>query len=153
MPRARLTLPVEGESTSVPAQQTLLASRLAFRLRIFDRNQGEKARTKYEAQSSRFCRDGCAQPGGLRCRPGPGLAMKMPSLLARRYNGHYLQEAHEVRDNLEYQLSPRRHHVARLPQRISQDYRQVNLDALNANMQVWLSLHQVSFAAATEIVP
>jgi hypothetical protein len=34
-----------------------------------------------------------------------------------------------------------------------QDYRQVNLSALNADMQVWLNLHQISFAAATEIVP
>jgi len=72
--------------------------------------------------------------------------------LARRYNGHYLQEAHEVRDNLEYSY---RHGGATLLEYLNalQDYRQVNLSALNANAQVWLSLHQISFAAATEIVP
>jgi cobalt-zinc-cadmium efflux system outer membrane protein len=57
-----------------------------------------------------------------------------------------------VRDNLEYSY---RHGGTTLIDYLSalQDYRQVNLDALNADMQVWLSLHQVSFAAATEIVP
>ena len=71
-------------------------------------------------------------------RHGP--LMKILSL-ARRYNGHYLQEAHEVRDNLEYSY---RHGGTTLLDYLSalQDYRQVNLDALNANMQVWLSLHQ-----------
>jgi len=33
------------------------------------------------------------------------------------------------------------------------DYRQIHLAALAASQQVWLSIHQLSFAAATEIVP
>ena len=33
------------------------------------------------------------------------------------------------------------------------DYRQTNLDALNADQQVWISIDQLSYAAATEILP
>jgi cobalt-zinc-cadmium efflux system outer membrane protein len=120
-------------------------------LRIFDRNQGEKARTKYEAQSSRFA-ETAARNQVVSDVDQAWAAYDDALSLARRYNGHYLEEAHEVRDNLEYSY---RHGGTTLLDYLSalQDYRQVNLDALNANMQVWLSLHQVSFAAATEIVP
>jgi cobalt-zinc-cadmium efflux system outer membrane protein len=120
-------------------------------LRIFDRNQGEKARTKYEAQSSRFA-ETAARNQVVSDVDQAWAAYEDALSLARRYNGHYLEEAHEVRDNLEYSY---RHGGTTLLDYLSalQDYRQVNLDALNANMQVWLSLHQVSFAAATEIVP
>ena len=120
-------------------------------LRIFDRNQGEKARTKYEAQSSRFA-ETAARNQVVSDVDQAWAAYEDSLSLARRYNGHYLQEAHEVRDNLEYSY---RHGGTTLLDYLSalQDYRQVNLDALNANMQVWLSLHQVSFAAATEIIP
>jgi outer membrane protein, heavy metal efflux system len=120
-------------------------------LRIFDRNQGEKARTKYEAQASRFA-ETAARIQVVSDVDQAWAGYEDALSLARRYNGHYLQEAHEVRDNLEYSY---RHGGTTLLDYLSalQDYRQVNLDALNANMQVWLSLHQVSFAAATEIVP
>jgi outer membrane protein, heavy metal efflux system len=120
-------------------------------LRIFDRNQGEKARTKYEAQSSRFA-ETAARNQVVSDVDQAWTAYDDALSLARRYNGHYLQEAREVRDNLEYSY---RHGGTTLLDYLNalQDYRQVNLDALNANMQVWLSLHQVSFAAATEIIP
>jgi outer membrane protein, heavy metal efflux system len=120
-------------------------------LRIFDRNQGEKARTKYEAQASRFA-ETAARNQVVSDVDQAWAGYEDALSLAHRYNGHYLQEAHDVRDNLEYSY---RHGGTTLLDYLSalQDYRQVNLDALNANMQVWLSLHQISFAAATEIVP
>ena len=33
------------------------------------------------------------------------------------------------------------------------DYRAIHLSSLNANAQVWLALHQLSFATATDILP
>ncbi|MGI8770483.1 MAG: TolC family protein [Acidobacteriaceae bacterium] len=120
-------------------------------LRIFDRNHGEKERTKYEAQSSRFA-EIAARNQVVSDVDQAWAAYEDASSLARRYNGHYLDEAKEVRDNLEF--SYRRGGTSLLDYlNALQEYRQTNLDALNANMQVWLSLHQVSFAAATEIVP
>ena len=120
-------------------------------LRIFDRNQGEKARTKYEAQSSRFA-ETAARNQVVSDVDQAWAGYEDALSLARRYNGHYLQEGREVRDNLEYSY---RHGGTTLLDYLSalHDYRQVNLDALNANMQLWLSIHQISFAAATEIVP
>jgi len=120
-------------------------------LRIFDRNQGEKARTKYEAQASRFA-ETAARNQVVSDVDQAWAAYEDARSLATRYNGHYLDEAREVRDNLEFSY---RHGGSTLLDYLSalQDYRQVNLAALTANMQVWLSLHQISFASATEIVP
>jgi cobalt-zinc-cadmium efflux system outer membrane protein len=120
-------------------------------LRIFDRNQGEKERTKYEAQSSRFA-ETAARQQVVSDVDQAWTAYQDSLLLARRYNSHYLDEAREVRDNLQY--SYRRGGTTLLDYLSAlQDFRQVNLDSINADMQVWLSIHQLSFAAATEILP
>jgi cobalt-zinc-cadmium efflux system outer membrane protein len=120
-------------------------------LRIFDRNQGEKERTRYEAQSSRFA-ETAAHNQVVNDVDQAFAGYEVASHLAQRYNGHYLQEADHVRDNLEYSY---RHGGATLLDYLDalRDYRQTHLDALNANIQVWLAIHQLSFAAATEIVP
>jgi outer membrane protein, heavy metal efflux system len=120
-------------------------------LRIFDRNQGEKQRARYEVEASKF--------GEIAARnqvysdvEQAWASYETAIAQARRYNGHYLQEAGHVRDNLEF--SYRRGSTTLLDYLGAlRDYRQTNLDALNANAQVWLSIHQLSFAAATEILP
>ena len=68
------------------------------------------------------------------------------------YNGHYLGEASRVRDNLEFSY---RHGGSTLLDYLDalRDYRQTNLDTLNANAQVWLALHQLSYVAASEMLP
>lgn len=120
-------------------------------LRIFDRNQGEKQRTRYEAQSSRFA-EVAARNQVINDVDQAWAAYEAALHVAQRYNGHYVQESERVRDNLEYSY---RHGGATLLDYLDalRDYRQVHLDALNANVQVWLAVHQLSFAAATEIVP
>jgi cobalt-zinc-cadmium efflux system outer membrane protein len=120
-------------------------------LRIFDRNQGEKERTRYEAQSSRFA-EIAARNQVVNDVDQSWAAYDAALTLAKRYNSHYVAEATRVRDNLEFSY---RHGGTTLLDYLDalRDYRQINLDALNANQQVWLSLHQLSFAAATEIVP
>jgi cobalt-zinc-cadmium efflux system outer membrane protein len=120
-------------------------------LRIFDRNQGEKERTRYEAQSSRFA-EIAARNQVVNDVDQAWAAYDAALTLAKRYNSHYVDEATRVRDNLEFSY---RHGGTTLLDYLDalRDYRQINLDALNANQQVWLSLHQLSFAAATEIVP
>ena len=120
-------------------------------LRIFDRNQGEKERTRYEAQSSRFAEE-AARNQVVNDIEQAWAGYEAAVHLASRYNGHYLAEAGHVRDNLEFSY---RHGGTTLLDYLDalRDYRQINLDALTANQQVWLSIHQLSFAAATEIVP
>jgi cobalt-zinc-cadmium efflux system outer membrane protein len=120
-------------------------------LRIFDRNQGERERTRYEAQSVRFT-EVAARNQVINDVDQAWSAYEIASAQAKRYNGHYLALSQRVRDNLEYSY---RHGGTTLLDYLDalRDYRQINLDALNANQQVWLSIHQLSFAAATEVVP
>ncbi len=120
-------------------------------LRLFDRNQGEKERTRYEAQSSRFA-EVAARNQVINDVDQAWAGYQAALSLAKRYHGHYLDEATHVRDNLEY--SYRRGGASLLDYLDAlRDYRQINLDALNADQQVWLNIHQLSFAAATEIIP
>ncbi|HUB18803.1 MAG TPA: TolC family protein [Acidobacteriaceae bacterium] len=120
-------------------------------VRIFDRNQGEKQRTRYEAQSSRLA-EVAARNQVLNDVDQAWAGYVAAVDLAKRYNGHYLAESESVRNNLEFSY---RHGGATLLDYLDalRDYRQIHLDALAANQQVWLSIHQLSFAAATEIVP
>jgi outer membrane protein, heavy metal efflux system len=120
-------------------------------LRIFDRNQGEKERTRYEAQSTRFA-EIAARNQVINDVNQAWAAYQTASAQSRRYNGHYLAQASRVRDNLEFSY---RHGGSTLLDYLDalRDYRQINLDALNANVQVWLGLHQLSYVAASEMVP
>ena len=124
---------------------------IAIPLRIFDRNQGEKERTRDEAQSSRFA-EIAARNQVVNDVDQAWAAYAAALDLAKRYNGHYVDESERVRANLEYSY---RHGGATLLDYLDalRDYRQIHLNALAANQQVWLSIHQLSFAAATEMVP
>jgi cobalt-zinc-cadmium efflux system outer membrane protein len=124
---------------------------ISIPLRVFDRNQGEKERTRYEAQASRFA-ETAARNQVINDVDQAWAGYEAAIEMARRYNSHYVAEAQRVRDNLEYSY---RHGGTTLLDYLDalRDYRQVNLDALTANQQVWLSIHQLSFAAATEILP
>lgn len=124
---------------------------ISIPLRVFDRNQGEKERTRYEAQASRFA-ETAARNQVINDVDQAWAAYEAAMDMARRYNSHYVGEAQRVRENLEYSY---RHGGTTLLDYLDalRDYRQVNLDALTANQQVWLTLHQLSFAAATEILP
>jgi outer membrane protein, heavy metal efflux system len=120
-------------------------------LRIFDRNQGEKERTRYEAQSSRFA-ETAARNQVISDVAQAWAAYQTALTQSRRYNGRYVGLASRVRDNLEFSY---RHGGSTLLDYLDalRDYRQTSLDALNANVQVWLSLHQLSYVAASEMVP
>lgn len=120
-------------------------------LRIFDRNQGEKQAARFTAQSDRFA-EIAARNQVLSDVDQAWAAYQGAQGLAQRYNSHYLQEAGTILNNLEFGY---RHGSYTLLDYLDalHDYRQTNLDALNANAQVWLSIHQLSDATATEILP
>ena len=124
---------------------------ISIPLRIFDRNQGEKERTRYEAQSSRFA-EIAARNQVINDVDQAWAAYQTALAQAQRYNRHYLGEASRVRDNLEFSY---RHGGSTLLDYLDalRDYRQTNLDTLNANAQVWLALHQLSYVAASEMLP
>ena len=145
------TDPTIGGEYERSATYNTAGFQVSIPLRIFDRNQGEKERTRFEAQSARFA-EIAARNQVLNDVDQAWAAYDAALELAKRYNSHYTDEAGRVRDNLEFSY---RHGGSTLLDYLDalRDYRQVNLDALAANQQVWLSIHQLSFAAATEIVP
>jgi outer membrane protein, heavy metal efflux system len=120
-------------------------------LRIFDRNQGEKDRTRYEVDSSRSAIT-AAHNQVVSDVTQAWIALETAQRMAQRYNGHYLEEAAHVRDNL--QFSYRNGNTTLLDYLSAlRDYRAIHLSSLNANAQVWLAIHQLSFATATDILP
>jgi cobalt-zinc-cadmium efflux system outer membrane protein len=145
------TDPTIGGEYERTASYNSAGFQVSIPLRIFDRNQGEKERTRYEAQSARFG-EIAARNQVLNDVDQAWAAYDAAVDLAKRYNSHYVDEAQRVRDNLEFSY---RHGGSTLLDYLDalRDYRQINIDALTANQQVWLSVHQLSFAAATEIVP
>jgi cobalt-zinc-cadmium efflux system outer membrane protein len=120
-------------------------------LRIFDRNQGEKERTRYEVESSRLAVV-AARNQVVSDVDQAWLALDTAQRQAIRYNTHYLAEAGRVRDNL--QFSYRNGNSTLLDYLDAlRDYRSIHLSSLNANVQVWLAIHQLSYATATDIIP
>jgi cobalt-zinc-cadmium efflux system outer membrane protein len=120
-------------------------------VRIFDRNQGEKERTRYEVESSRSAVT-AARNQVVSDVDQAWMAYDTAQRLAQRYNGHYLTEASHVRDNL--QFSYRNGNTTLLDYLSAlRDYRAIRVSSLTANAQVWLAIHQLSFASATDILP
>jgi outer membrane protein, heavy metal efflux system len=120
-------------------------------LRIFDRNQGEKQRTELENASSRYAL--AATRNQVISEIDQAWAAYLSAAhLAARYNDHYLNEATQIRDNMEFSFQ---HGGATLLDFLDaqRDFRQTQLNTINANAQVWLSIHQLSFAADTEMLP
>lgn len=128
-----------------------MGSSINIPLRIFDRNQGEKERTSYELASSRMALT-AARNQVLSDVDSAWAGYQTAQTQAARYRDKYLAEAAHVRDNLEFSY---RNGNATLLDYLSAlaDYRQVNLTSLNANLQLLLSLEQLTYATHTEIVP
>jgi outer membrane protein, heavy metal efflux system len=120
-------------------------------LRIFDRNQGEKERTRYEVNSSRAAVT-AVRNQVISDVDQAWLAYDTAQRLAQRYSSRYLGEAGRVRDNLQFSYRNGNSTLLDYLQAL-RDYRTIRLSSLNANAQVWLAIHQLSFATATDILP
>lgn len=124
---------------------------LAVPLRIFDRNQGEKERTRFEVASTRSAVT-AVHNQVVSDVDQAWMSLDTARRLAQRYNSHYLDEAGHVRDNLQFSY---RNGNSTLLDYLSalRDYRAIRVSSLTANAQVWLAIHQLSFATATDIIP
>ncbi|WP_263408106.1 TolC family protein [Terriglobus tenax] len=124
---------------------------LQIPIRVFDRNQGEKERAKYELESSRLALT-ATRNQAVADVDQAFQAYQTAQAQAARYRTKYLDEAKRVRDNLEFSY---RNGQGTLLDYLSalQDYRSVNLQSLTANAQLQLAIHQLSFVTYTEILP
>jgi cobalt-zinc-cadmium efflux system outer membrane protein len=120
-------------------------------LRIFDRNQGEKERTRYEIESSRLALI-AAQNQVLSDVDSAWAGYQTARSQSERYRSKYLAEAAHVRDNLEFSYRNGNSTLLDYLSALS-DYRLVNLAALTAKLQLLLAIEQLSYAAHTEINP
>jgi cobalt-zinc-cadmium efflux system outer membrane protein len=141
---------IEGEYERSGHANTVGAN-INIPIRIFDRNQGEKERARYELESSRLALT-AAQHQVLSDVDSAWAGYRTAQSQSERYRSKYLAEATHVRDNLEFSYRSGNTTLLDYLSALS-DYRQVNLASLNAKLQLLLSLEQLSYAAHTEIVP
>jgi outer membrane protein, heavy metal efflux system len=120
-------------------------------LRFFDRNQGNKETAKFTASASRFAVT-AAHNQVVSDVDQAWSAYINSKLLSDRYNGHYLDEAKDVLDIARFSYE---HGGLALIDYLDalRDSRTVTAAALSAYQQTWLSIHQLSFATATDITP
>lgn len=118
-------------------------------IRIFDRNQGNKATSKYTAQSSRFA-EIAARNQVYSDVDQAWAGYVNAKVLSDRYNGHYLAEAKDVLSIAQFAYE---HGGLALIDYLNalQDSRTTQYAALSAYAQTWMAIHQLSFASATEI--
>ena len=120
-------------------------------LRLFDRNQGNKETARFAASASRFT-EIAARNQVTADVDQAWSAYLNAKVLADRYNGHYLAETKEVLDIAQFSYE---HGGLALIDYLDalRDSRSVTLDALNAYAQTWMTIHQLSYATATEVTP
>jgi cobalt-zinc-cadmium efflux system outer membrane protein len=120
-------------------------------VRIFDRNQGNKDTSKYQAQASRFSQV-AAQNQVYSDVDQAWISYTTSKVLSDRYNGHYLAEAKDVLSIAQFAYD---HGGIALLDYLSalQDDRTTSLNALNSYAQTWMAIHQLSFASATDVAP
>lgn len=120
-------------------------------IRIFDRNQGNKASAKYEANSVRLS-EVATRNQVFSDVDQAWVGYTTSKVLSDRYQGHYLAEAKDVLSIAQYAYQ---HGGLALIDYLNalQDDRRTSLAALNADAQTWLAIHQLSYVTATELVP
>ncbi len=124
---------------------------LSVPLRIFDRNQGEKVRTRRELEASQ------ANEVAVRILVLADVAQafqayRLALSRAQLYSQEYLQRAKQVRDRTEFSY---RHGGSTLLDYLdaARNYRDVELAWRLSYAQVMTALHQLSFVTGTELWP
>ncbi len=120
-------------------------------LRVFDRNQGNKASGEFSAASSRLSELAVRNQVSSDVDQA-WIGYTTSKGLSDRYNSHYVAEAKEVLDIAQFSYQ---HGGLALVDYLDalRDYRSTTSDALNSYAATWQAIHQVSYAAATDVAP
>jgi cobalt-zinc-cadmium efflux system outer membrane protein len=124
---------------------------LAFQWRFFDRNQGEKLRTRREYDASRSA-ELAARLVVLADVTQASAAYRAALARAQLYSKDYLERARQVRDRVAFSYQ---HGASSLLEYLDalRSYREVELAWRASYAQVMTSIHQLSFVTGTELWP
>jgi len=120
-------------------------------LRFFDRNQGNKETARLQATASQFTAT-AARNQVVSDVDQAWIGYVQSKRLSDRFNDHYLDESHDVLNIAQYAFE---HGGIALIDYLDalRDSRSSTNDALNAYLQTWLAIHQLSAASAVELAP
>ncbi len=120
-------------------------------LRIFDRNQGNKKTAVFEVDASRFT-EAAARNQVISDVDQAWIGYTQAKRLSDRYTDHYLNETTDVLSIAQFAFE---HGGIALIDYLDavRDTRTTNTAALTAYQQTWIAIHQLSAAAATELIP
>jgi cobalt-zinc-cadmium efflux system outer membrane protein len=119
-------------------------------LRVFDRNQGEKARTQLDIQRNERLED-ATRAQVFNDTDSASAALNSTRVLLRAYKTKYLEQATRVRDTVSFAYQ---HGGASLLDFLSaqNDYRSVELNYLNLVGAYMTAASQLNMAAGTEVI-
>jgi cobalt-zinc-cadmium efflux system outer membrane protein len=120
-------------------------------IRIFDRNQGNKATARYQSNASQFAVS--AAENQVRSDVAQAwVGYTTSKSLSDRYNSHYLEESKQALFIAQFAYE---HGGISLTDYLDavREARTVSVNALSAYAQTWLAIHQLSYATASEVVP
>ena len=120
-------------------------------LRIFDRNQGNKATTRFAVTATQFTAT-AARNQVVSDVAQAWAGYVQSKRLSDRFGSHYLDESSDVLSIAQYAFN---HGGIALIDYLDalRDARASTSDALNAYQQTWLAIHQLSAAASQDLAP
>ena len=120
-------------------------------LRIFDRNQGNKETTRFQAEASRFSAT-AARNQVVSDVEQAWVGYTRAKTLSVRFSDHYLDESKDVLGIAQFAFE---HGGLALIDYLDalRDARTATSDALNAFANTWNAIHQLSAASATDLEP
>ncbi len=119
-------------------------------LRVFDRNQGEKERTRLELEASRS-NEQAARAQVVADVSQAYETYQLALERARIYSPEYLERARNVRDRTEFSYRQRATTLLDFLDALH-TYRSIEMAWRSANAAVLTALHQLSWATSTEIL-
>lgn len=137
-------------STNNPYAYDTLGASVSIPLRIFDRNQGEKARTLADIVRSEDLRD-AAEVAVLSDVDSAYATLESTIQLLRPFQAEYLKEAADIRDTVSFSYM---HGAASLLDFIDaqQQYRTTELNYLNLVGSYLAAANQVNLAVGREVI-
>jgi cobalt-zinc-cadmium efflux system outer membrane protein len=138
-------------SFSNPFAFNTIGANVSIPLRIFDRNQGEKARTALEIGRAQKLRDALLA-GIYRDVDSAYAAWENVRTLLRPYRDKYLKESEEIRDKVSFSYSQGNATVLEFLD-AQKSYRDTQLAYLNLLGSYWSALAQISLAVGEEVNP